>query len=115
MPPYCGVPSLFHQFPLAVVVVAVVAVVVACVVVIVLVVVVVVVGVGVVLVVVVGAVELVLHAASSMAATSNKQKDNQITLLFTLSSSLINLNHLLTILFLLTHIVNRTHTDAGRC
>ncbi len=89
------------------VVVAVVAVVVACVVVIVLVVVVV--GVGVVLVVVVGAVELVLHAASSMAATSNKQKDNQITLLFTLSSSLINLNHLLTILFLLTHIVNRTH------
>lgn len=105
MPPYCGVPSWLHQFPLAVVVVAVVAVVVACVVVIVLVVVVV--GVGVVLVVVVGAVELVLHAASSMAATSNKQKDNQITLLFTLSSSLINLNHLLTILFLLTHIVNR--------
>ena len=80
-PPYCGLPSLSHQFPLAVVVVAIVvgSVVVVS---------------GSVVVDVVFVVDVVevaadvdtvvdlAHDASNMAATSMRLKPNQITLLF---------------------------------
>ena len=89
MPPYCGTPSLSHQFPLAAVVevveeVAEVAVVetavVVVVVLVVLVVVVLVVAVVELLVVVV--VDFVLHDANSIAVTNSKLRLNQITLPF---------------------------------
>ena len=76
-PPYIGVPSESHQFPVAVVVVGIVVVAVSGVVVLVVVDVVLVldvVGVGV-------DVDLV-QDASSIAATSKKHKPNQMNLLF---------------------------------
>ena len=79
VPPYCGVPSMFHQFRVAVVVLVVVAVGGVLVVggsVVVFVVLVVV-------VVVVAVVELVLQDASRVAATNKQLKDNQITFFFT--------------------------------
>ena len=80
VPPYCGVPSLFHQFPLAAVV-EVEVVEMAVVVVAVFVVVVVVVVAVVELLVVVG-VEFVPHDASSIAVTNSRLRLNQITLPF---------------------------------
>jgi len=81
VPPYCGVPSLFHQFPLAAVVETEVVVETDAVVVVVLVVVVVVVVAVVELLVVVG-VEFVPHDASSIAVTNSRLRLNQITLPF---------------------------------
>ena len=80
MPPYCGVPRLSHQFPVAVVVVGIVVVAVSEVVV---VVVLAVVDVVLVLDVVDVGVDVdVAHEASSIAVTSKKLKPNQMYLFF---------------------------------
>jgi hypothetical protein len=82
VPPYCGVPSLFHQFPLVPVVETEVVVVETDAVVVVVLVVVVVVVVAVVELLVVVGVEFVPHDASSIAVTNSRLRLNQITLPF---------------------------------